>query len=123
MPLRASTSTSTMSKSARGWVRLGRPPSLFHADSPVSLSPVYRPSATGCPEPRLSVRRIWIGQNGLISTPAASAIIRERGSVSEKAFGAFVLTASHNPGGPDEVGTTRLAQMQMSVGRMELQGW
>ena len=48
------------------------------------------------------VRRIWIGQNGLLSTPAVSAIIRERGPAWQKAFGAFILTASHNPGGPDE---------------------
>ncbi|ETW08781.1 hypothetical protein H310_01296 [Aphanomyces invadans] len=47
------------------------------------------------------VDRIWIGQNGLLSTPAVSAVIRERegGAV---AFGAFILTASHNPGGIDE---------------------
>ncbi|KAJ0396037.1 hypothetical protein P43SY_008311 [Pythium insidiosum] len=47
------------------------------------------------------VDRFWIGQNGLLSTPAVSAVIRERegGSV---AFGAFILSASHNPGGPDE---------------------
>lgn len=24
------------------------------------------------------VRRVWIGQNGLLSTPAVSAVIRER---------------------------------------------
>ncbi|CAN0444117.1 unnamed protein product, partial [Discosporangium mesarthrocarpum] len=48
------------------------------------------------------VRRIWVGQNGLLSTPAISATIRERGPVWQKAFGAFILTASHNPGGPDE---------------------
>ncbi|CAK4113817.1 unnamed protein product [Aphanomyces euteiches] len=47
------------------------------------------------------VDRIWIGQNGLLSTPAVSAVIRERegGAV---AFGGFILTASHNPGGIDE---------------------
>ncbi|RHY01590.1 hypothetical protein DYB36_003132 [Aphanomyces astaci] len=47
------------------------------------------------------VDRIWIGQNGLLSPPAVSAVIRERegGAV---AFGAFILTASHNPGGIDE---------------------
>lgn len=46
---------------------------------------------------------MWVGQEGLLSTPAASAIIRERGSGEDKAFGCFILTASHNPGGPDEV--------------------
>ncbi|KAL9453436.1 hypothetical protein AB3S75_009108 [Citrus x aurantiifolia] len=49
------------------------------------------------------VRRVWIGQNGLLSTPAVSAVIRERvGSDGSKATGAFILTASHNPGGPNE---------------------
>jgi phosphoglucomutase len=48
------------------------------------------------------VTRFWIGQNGLLSTPAVSAVIRERGPVWQKAFGAFILTASHNPGGPEE---------------------
>jgi phosphoglucomutase len=38
-----------------------------------------------------------IGQGGLLSTPAASNIIRKY-----KAFGGIVLSASHNPGGPDE---------------------
>lgn len=46
---------------------------------------------------------MWVGQHGLLSTPAASAVIRERGPESQKAFGCFILTASHNPGGPDEV--------------------
>ncbi|KAM6562067.1 hypothetical protein CsatB_022065 [Cannabis sativa] len=49
------------------------------------------------------VRRIWVGQNGLLSTPAVSAVIRERTGVDgSKASGAFILTASHNPGGPNE---------------------
>eukprot|EP00300_Choanocystis_sp_HF-7_P026238 c2906_g1_i2.p1 GENE.c2906_g1_i2~~c2906_g1_i2.p1 ORF type:complete len:464 (+),score=100.26 c2906_g1_i2:30-1421(+) len=48
------------------------------------------------------VRRVWVGQHGLMSTPACSAVIRERGPVWQRAFGAFILTASHNPGGPDE---------------------
>ena len=38
-----------------------------------------------------------IGQGGLLSTPAASHIIRKY-----KAFGGLILSASHNPGGPDE---------------------
>merc|ERR1719296_405642 len=48
------------------------------------------------------VRRFWIGKDGLLSTPAVSATIRERGPVWQKAFGSFILTASHNPGGPEE---------------------
>ncbi|KAK9705298.1 hypothetical protein RND81_07G046100 [Saponaria officinalis] len=49
------------------------------------------------------VKRIWVGQNGLLSTPAVSAVIRERvGKDGSKASGAFILTASHNPGGPNE---------------------
>ncbi|KAJ2514297.1 hypothetical protein H4217_005831 [Coemansia sp. RSA 1939] len=42
------------------------------------------------------VARFIIGQNGILSTPAASAVIRKR-----KADGGIILTASHNPGGPD----------------------
>jgi phosphoglucomutase len=42
------------------------------------------------------VARLLVGRGGLLSTPAASAIIRER-----EAFGGIVLSASHNPGGPD----------------------
>jgi phosphoglucomutase len=41
--------------------------------------------------------RLLIGRDGLLSTPAASVVIRKRG-----AFGGIVLSASHNPGGPDE---------------------
>ncbi|PKM10126.1 MAG: alpha-D-glucose phosphate-specific phosphoglucomutase [Gammaproteobacteria bacterium HGW-Gammaproteobacteria-10] len=41
--------------------------------------------------------RLIIGQGGLLSTPAASHIIRKY-----QAFGGLVLSASHNPGGPDE---------------------
>ncbi|XP_073148617.1 phosphoglucomutase, cytoplasmic [Henckelia pumila] len=49
------------------------------------------------------VRRIWVGQNGLLSTPAVSCVVRERvGHDGSKATGAFILTASHNPGGPNE---------------------
>jgi phosphoglucomutase len=41
------------------------------------------------------VGRVLVGQNGLLSTPAASCVIRKHG-----AFGGIVLSASHNPGGP-----------------------
>jgi phosphoglucomutase len=44
------------------------------------------------------VRRVIVGQRGLLSTPAVSAIIREKGPDWQKAYGAFILTASHNPG-------------------------
>jgi phosphoglucomutase len=36
-----------------------------------------------------------VGQNGLLSTPAASCVIRKHGAV-----GGLILSASHNPGGP-----------------------
>lgn len=41
--------------------------------------------------------KILVGQGGILSTPAASHIIRKY-----KAFGGIVLSASHNPGGPNE---------------------
>ncbi len=41
--------------------------------------------------------RCIVGQGGLLSTPAASNLIRKRG-----ANGGLVLSASHNPGGIDE---------------------
>ncbi|ORX61085.1 hypothetical protein BCR36DRAFT_272066 [Piromyces finnis] len=41
------------------------------------------------------VKKLIIGQDGIMSTPAASNMIRKR-----KANGGFILTASHNPGGP-----------------------
>lgn len=46
------------------------------------------------------VARVWIGQHGLLSTPAVSVIIREREGGC--ACGGIILTASHNPGGPDD---------------------
>ncbi|EHK53656.1 alpha-D-glucose phosphate-specific phosphoglucomutase [Allomesorhizobium alhagi] len=41
--------------------------------------------------------RVIVGQGGILSTPAASHIIRKY-----KAFGGLILSASHNPGGPHE---------------------
>ena len=39
--------------------------------------------------------RVIVGQNGLFSTPAVSAVIRKH-----RAFGGIILSASHNEGGP-----------------------
>ena len=41
--------------------------------------------------------RVLVGRGGILSTPAASNVIRKN-----KAFGGIVLSASHNPGGPTE---------------------
>lgn len=41
--------------------------------------------------------RVIVGRGGILSTPAASNIIRKY-----KAFGGLILSASHNPGGPHE---------------------
>ena len=43
------------------------------------------------------VTRALVGQGGILSTPAASCIIRKY-----KTQGGIILSASHNPGGPDE---------------------
>ncbi|MBS0476632.1 MAG: alpha-D-glucose phosphate-specific phosphoglucomutase, partial [Proteobacteria bacterium] len=41
--------------------------------------------------------RVLVGQGGILSTPAASCVIRKHA-----ASGGLILSASHNPGGPDE---------------------
>lgn len=41
--------------------------------------------------------RVIVGQHGILSTPAASNIIRKY-----QTFGGIILSASHNPGGPDD---------------------
>lgn len=43
------------------------------------------------------VKKLLIGHKGILSTPAASHVIRKR-----EATGGILLTASHNPGGPKE---------------------
>ncbi|MEE9313265.1 MAG: alpha-D-glucose phosphate-specific phosphoglucomutase [Rhizobiaceae bacterium] len=40
--------------------------------------------------------RVIVGQDGLLSTPAVSHLIRK-----QQALGGIILSASHNPGGPD----------------------
>ncbi|WP_232628454.1 alpha-D-glucose phosphate-specific phosphoglucomutase [Methylobacterium sp. Leaf118] len=42
------------------------------------------------------IGRVLVGRDGLLSTPAASCVIRKHG-----ALGGIVLSASHNPGGPE----------------------
>jgi len=42
-------------------------------------------------------RKMIVGRNALLSTPAASNLIRLRGT-----DGGIIMSASHNPGGPDE---------------------
>ena len=41
--------------------------------------------------------RVLVGRGGILSTPAASHLIRKH-----EAFGGIILSASHNPGGPNE---------------------
>lgn len=41
-------------------------------------------------------KHVWVGQNGILSTPAASCVIRKY-----QAFGGLILSASHNPAGVD----------------------
>ncbi|MCU7852417.1 MAG: alpha-D-glucose phosphate-specific phosphoglucomutase [Candidatus Thiodiazotropha sp. (ex Monitilora ramsayi)] len=43
------------------------------------------------------VQRVLVGQGGLLSTPAASCVIRKY-----QTNGGIILSASHNPGGPEE---------------------
>ena len=41
--------------------------------------------------------KVLVGRGGILSTPAASCLIRKH-----KTFGGLILSASHNPGGPKE---------------------
>jgi len=40
--------------------------------------------------------KVLVGQGGILSTPAASCVIRKY-----QTYGGIILSASHNPGGPD----------------------
>ena len=42
------------------------------------------------------VGKVLVGQSGILSTPAVSCVIRKHHT-----FGGIILSASHNPGGPD----------------------
>src|SRR5204863_339106 len=60
----------------------------FHND--VAIATIVRMGAAN------GFGRVLVGRAGILSTPAASCVVRARG-----AFGAIILSASHNPGGPD----------------------
>ena len=60
----------------------------FHND--VAVTTILRMAAAN------GVARVIVGQGGLLSTPAVSHLIR-----LHSAEGGFVLSASHNPGGPN----------------------
>ena len=48
------------------------------------------------------ISHIIVGINGLISTPAASGLIRHLNKDKEQCVGGILLTASHNPAGENE---------------------
>jgi len=60
----------------------------FHND--VAIQTILKMAAAN------GVSKVLVGQGGLLSTPAASCVIRKHG-----AKGGLILSASHNPGGPD----------------------
>ncbi len=60
----------------------------FHND--VAIQTIVRMAAAN------GFGRVLVGRAGILSTPAASCVVRARA-----AFGAIILSASHNPGGPD----------------------
>ena len=64
----------------------------FYSDTAIDI--IVRMAAAN------GVAEVWVGTGGLLSTPAVSAILRNRDG--GRAAGAFILTASHNPGGPTE---------------------
>jgi len=66
--------------------------------NPVAVQVIIKMAAAA------GVGRVWCGTDGLLSTPAMSAVIRTRarGLKGMAPFGGFILSASHNPGGIDE---------------------
>jgi phosphoglucomutase len=71
----------------QGTLVVGGDGRFFNAEALQTI--ISMASAHGCP-------RVVVGQGGILSTPAASHLIRSRG-----AMGGIILSASHNPGGPD----------------------
>jgi phosphoglucomutase len=60
----------------------------FHND--VAIQTILKMAAAN------GLGRVLVGRHGFLSTPAASAVIRKH-----RAFGGIILSASHNPGGPN----------------------
>ncbi len=58
--------------------------------NPTAIQTILRMAAAN------GVKRLLVGQHGILSTPAVSCLIRKH-----SAAGGLVLSASHNPGGPD----------------------
>merc|ERR1712130_245102 len=61
----------------------------YHND--VAITTILRMAAAN------QVKKMYVGVGGLMTTPNVSQVVREL-----KAYGAIILTASHNPAGPDE---------------------
>lgn len=61
----------------------------------INFIPSYNPPSYTSPL-MFQIGQLVIGQNGIMSTPAVSSVIRKL-----KAVGGIILTASHNPGGPN----------------------
>ncbi|XP_010255608.1 PREDICTED: phosphoglucomutase, chloroplastic-like isoform X2 [Nelumbo nucifera] len=55
------------------------------------------------------VGKILVGREGIMSTPAVSAVIRKR-----KANGGFIMSASHNPGGPEYDWGVKISEIKMA---------
>lgn len=74
-------------KPPEGALVVGGDGRFFNAEAIQSI--IRLAIANGC-------KHLIIGRDGLLSTPAASHLVRSR-----KAGGAIILSASHNPAGPD----------------------
>jgi phosphoglucomutase len=68
----------------------------FHNDTAIQI--ITRIAAAN------GVGHVYVGQHGLMSTPAASAFIRKKNKDHGPHYcvGGILLTASHNPGGENE---------------------
>lgn len=70
-----------------GWLVLGGDGRYFNREAAQIIIKIAAGNGVG---------KILVGKEGILSTPAVSAVIRKR-----KANGGFIMSASHNPGGPE----------------------